>query len=173
MKLDSAIFITGCFLFLSVTSVYADQPTVVRAGVGNASISEGAFEDEKGIMGAVSHSLSSVDVSIGYMAFDEFKSEHAQNSYIEISAWNLGLGKSYPIGDKLGIFGTLGISIWDANATLLSNPIGHDSGSSLFYGAGVDLGLFKNLHIYGIFEYYNDISGSDIKIPSLQLGLEF
>ena len=157
-------------------TAYADSSTVIRTGSGFAEINQDGFESTWSYTLSVEHHFEPFGILLGYTGFDEFSSENSDKTYVEVDLWNAGLVKRLEVSDRLNINGMFGVNAWSVDATLLNNQVGEDNGSSLWFGVGADL-AFKmsrnEFRLYGLYEHFNDVSGSDINSFSVQLGFEF
>jgi OmpA-OmpF porin, OOP family len=77
-------------------------------------------------------------------------------SGVEVTAWELVGIASFPVANKLSIFGKLGFAMWEADA----GSFGSTDGTDLTFGAGVQYDITPKLGIRGQWQRY-DIDDSD------------
>lgn len=88
----------------------------------------------------------------GYQNFGDFEQNVTINgvtSKAKLSAdgYTFGVTGSYPVSDRVEVFGRGGWFFWDGNADVNNVSQASPEDTNLYYGAGLSFGLSKRFHI--------------------------
>jgi OOP family OmpA-OmpF porin len=116
-------------------------------------------------------------IEVGYREFGEMAvTVPGSLTSIDAKAFELlGVG-ILPIGDKLALYGKLGAYFGETDnevSTPLGVTPGKDSNINLTYGAGAEWEFMKQLRLRVEYQRYQEMSGSDVHLDAVSLGLVY
>lgn len=114
-----------------------------------------------------------------------------RDASIEIDGWSLGIVPSAPLSQNVSLFAKVGVFGYDlkfdcsGTGVPCTNPSRSDSGTPVYYGAGIGWSLAPHWFLRAEYEIYRDIGESlntdgttgtskeDVKTTSLGIGYRF
>ncbi len=112
-------------------------------------------------------------LELGYREFGEMAiGVPGAATSIDAKAFELlGVG-ILPLGDKLALYGKLGAYFGETDTVTLGVG-GKDSNINFTYGAGAEWEFMKQLRLRVEYQRYQEMSGSDVHLDAVSLGLVY
>lgn len=113
-------------------------------------------------------------LEVGYIGFDDFfvtgsgGSQSINGDGLEASVVGF-----LPFGQRTELFGKLGVLNWSLDGNSGGSTFRSDDGSSLAYGAGVQIFPLDELALRFEYQGFQDVSGSDLSTISIGASLHF
>lgn len=109
---------------------------------------------------------------LGYTSFGTlFNAENNDmNATQDVSAWTLSALGTWPVADRLGIFGRAGIAGYNSSnsGTVQGVTVKDDSSTMPYFGAGVRFDLTPQWMLRAEYQRYTDVSGVNGRNDSVQ-----
>lgn len=161
------LFIT---LSLFCASASADWRPFLSGQIGYASAEEKGFDRSDYYVVSAGQHFDQFAVLLSYIRFKSFESERILDTEIESSAYALGIGKHFNLGQRVSIDLYGGVYFWDSEAEVLGLHSTDDSGNDLWIRPRFSL-ITKHYTMFFSSTFYRDLSDSDIKTFSIGLDI--
>ncbi|MBL1274782.1 MAG: porin family protein [Ectothiorhodospiraceae bacterium] len=110
-------------------------------------------------------------LDVAYTSFGEAEDD---SNKLEATAFSLGILGKLPIKTDLTLYGKVGLAKWDADLTIPTFGSGTDSGTDVYFGAGIDYDISGSSAVrFGIDFYTFDGDDVDEDIASVSVGFVF
>ena len=116
--------------------------------------------------------LNNLGAELGYTSFGTLfnANDNNLNAKQDASAWTASAIGTWPIAERFGIFGRLGLAKYDVSnsGTVQGVPVVNKNDTKPYYGAGVKFDLNNNWMLRAEYQRYADISRVDGKKDNVQ-----
>ena len=171
MKLKTQFLVASLLVPLSS---FATAQAYIGGALGATDVEEPGFDNSatyKIYGGWRAGNLGIEGAYINFDGFDEqgsFGAQYVAGDGLEVS----GIG-FVPLGERVELFGKLGMLAWSLEANSYGGTFGSDDGTSFAYGAGIQFKPAQQLSLRLEYQGFLDVSGSDLSAVTLGAAIHF
>ncbi|MBI2779874.1 MAG: outer membrane beta-barrel protein [Gammaproteobacteria bacterium] len=108
---------------------------------------------------------NNLGAELGYTSFGTLfnANDNNVNAKQDASAWTASALGTWPVAERFGIFGRLGLARYNVSnsGTVQGVPVADKNSTKPYFGAGVKFDLASNWMLRAEYQLYTDISGVD------------